>query len=71
MLSKPSAESSAGRSVEASICRPSTSRTALAYSVLFNRCRDLVPGNGRTSAGAVEALRQLAGEGVEHRALGP
>jgi hypothetical protein len=43
MLSKPEVESSDGRYFAASIGRSSRSRTTLAYSVRFKRCR---PGAG-------------------------
>ena len=59
MLSKPSLESSAGSSVEASISSASRSRMALAYSVRFRRCSPVVPGLGLAAAARSSAVSSL------------
>src|SRR6185369_13351629 len=52
ILSKPSCSSSRGSSVAASISTPSRSRTELAYSRRFSRCRPTRPGATRWPAAA-------------------
>ena len=64
-LSKPSLAMSAGSIERASMCTPSSSSTAVAYSVRFMRCSATRPGSGpRAAAVCVEIALERRDERV-------
>ena len=70
MLSKPSSASSGSSNAPASIGTDSTSRTAFAYSMRFNRCAPTRPGCGSRSAAASSVVWRYDVNAVASAVLG-